>query len=115
MNIVQLLHKLSVISNVEVIIALLPEALRLADPSPRNSLLQRLQRIGQRCAVGLAQQKMDMFWHDHIAINVELVVAPHPFQCPLEGLAAGVGREQLSAVVTAEGDEMTLRTVVKAP
>jgi hypothetical protein len=48
MNVTQLLHKLRVISNVEIVVPLLPEMLRIANQTPRYSLLQRLQRTGQR-------------------------------------------------------------------
>jgi hypothetical protein len=40
MNISKLFHKLRFIPNIEIIIALLPERLGLADQSPRYSLLQ---------------------------------------------------------------------------
>jgi hypothetical protein len=48
MNITQFLSKLLVVSNVEIVIPLLPEMLRAADQAPRYSLLQRPQRICQR-------------------------------------------------------------------
>jgi hypothetical protein len=43
-------------------------------------LLQRLQRTGQRVLLRFAEQKVNMFGHDYIAINVESVTTPHPFQ-----------------------------------
>ncbi len=55
MNIAQLFHKLRVISNVEIVVPLLPEMLRFANQTPRYSLLQRLQRIGQRILLWFAE------------------------------------------------------------
>src|SRR6202795_1956280 len=56
MNIAQLLYKLRIISNVEIVVPLLPEMLRIANQTPRYSLLQRLQRIGQRIFFRFAEQ-----------------------------------------------------------
>jgi IS1 family transposase len=38
--------------------------LRIADQTPRHSLLQRLQRIGQRILSWLAEQEVNMLRHD---------------------------------------------------
>jgi len=48
MNVAQLFHKLRVISNIEIVIPLLPEMLRVANQPSRYSLLQRLQRIAEQ-------------------------------------------------------------------
>ena len=58
MNIAKLLHKLRVISNVEIVVPLLPEMLRIANQAPRYSLLQRLQRIGQRSLFCQANRRL---------------------------------------------------------
>ncbi len=55
MNVAQLLHKLPVISNIEIVVPLLPEMIRIANQTPRYSLLQRLQRIGQGVLLRLAE------------------------------------------------------------
>src|ERR1700675_899692 len=55
MNIAQLLYKLRIISNVEIVVPLLPEMLGIANQAPRYSLLQRLQRIGQRIPLRFAE------------------------------------------------------------
>ena len=103
MNIAQLFHKLRVISNVEIVVPLLPEMFRIANQTPRYSLLQRLQRIGQRVLlrfaerVGIptqaktglewatvlwrfAKQEVNMLGHDYIAINAKPETAPHALQ-----------------------------------
>jgi hypothetical protein len=45
MNVVELLDKLSVIANVEIVVALLPEMVGVSDQTPCYSLLQGLQSI----------------------------------------------------------------------
>jgi hypothetical protein len=51
---------------------------KIRDQTPRYSLLQRLQGIGQRVLLRFAQQQVDVLWHDYIPINAEPVTAPHP-------------------------------------
>jgi hypothetical protein len=105
MNITKLLHKLRVISNVEIVVPLLPEMLRIANQTPRYSLLQRLQRIGQRILLWFtkqegwpiqarcwlewgssiagrirlwfAEQQVNMLWHDYVPVNLKPETAPH--------------------------------------
>src|ERR1700692_694698 len=107
MNIAQLFHKLRVISNIEIVVPLLPEMLRFANQTPRYSLLQRLQRIGQRILLQFAEpgwpiqavfwlewgsstggriplrfakQEVNMFRHDDVPVNLKPESAPHPLQ-----------------------------------
>ncbi len=70
-NIAQFLHKLQIISNVEVVVPLFPEML-----APRYALLQRLQRIGQRIPLRFAEQEVDMLRHDYVPVNMKLEAAP---------------------------------------
>jgi len=112
-NIAQLLHKLRIISNVEIVVPLLPEMLGIANQAPRYSLLQRLQLIGQRISFRFAEQQVDMLRHDYVPVNVESVTAAHSLRRRLEDSAACVCCKQATAMVTAECDEMTLATVVK--
>jgi hypothetical protein len=63
MNISQLLHELSMIPNVEVVVALLPEVLGFANQPPRNSLLEGLDGIGERSVCFLpTQAKRRLEW-----------------------------------------------------
>ena len=48
MNVSKFFHKLAMIPDVEVVVALLPEVLGFADQSPRNSLLEGLDDIRER-------------------------------------------------------------------
>jgi hypothetical protein len=77
--------------------------LRIANQSPRYSLLQRLQRIGQsvllwfakpdgwpirarfwlewgNSQVRFAEQEVNMIRHDYVPVNLKPEAAPHPFQ-----------------------------------
>jgi hypothetical protein len=56
---------------------------------------------------------MNMLRHDHIRVNVESVVTPHPLQGSLKDSPAGVRRKQSAPMVATESDEMTLPTVMK--
>ena len=80
MNIAKLFHKLRVISNVEIVVPLLPEMLRITNQTPRYSLLQRLQRIGQRFLLWFAEQEVNMLRHDYVPINLKPETAPHALQ-----------------------------------
>ena len=107
MNVAQLLHKLRVISNVEIVVPFLPEMLGIANQAPRYSLLQRLQRIGQRIPLRFAEhgwpvqavfwlewgssiperiplwfteQEVNMLRHDHVPVNLKPEAAPYALQ-----------------------------------
>ena len=45
-----------------------------------ESTVDAPQRIGQRIPLRFAEQEVDMLRHDYIAIDVESVTTPHPFQ-----------------------------------
>jgi len=114
-NIAQLLNKLRIIANVEIVVPLLPEMLRVPKQAPGYSLLQGFEGIGERVvlrpggllkpdsglsgaarrpggpfkpdfglsgAARFAEQQMNMLGHHYIyiAINIEYVTTPHPFQ-----------------------------------
>ena len=87
MNIAQLFHKLRIISNVEIVVPLLPEMLGIANQTPRYSLLQRLQRIGQRVLLRFAepvgiptQAKTGLEWATVRTVNAPFAPFPlNPF------------------------------------
>ncbi len=110
MKVAQLLHKLRIIANVEIVVPLLPEMPRVPNQPPRNSLLQRLQSIRQSIqlrfanrgwpiqarfwleweSLWFADQKMNMLRHDDIPVNEKPVATPHPLQGQLEDASAFV-------------------------
>ena len=55
MDVVELFDKLCMITNVEVVVALLPEMFCISDQTPCDSLLQRFQGIRQCVARRLTQ------------------------------------------------------------
>ena len=126
MNIAQLFHKLRVISNIEIVISLLPEMLLptqaktghewatyVCNQTPRYSLLQRLQRIGQCIPLRFAEQQVHMLRHDHISVDLKVEGVPYALQGRLKDSSSCVGGEQRAAMVAAEGDEVTLTTVLE--
>jgi hypothetical protein len=60
MNVSQLLYKLTLIADIEIIIAFLPNMLRLGNQSPRYPLLQGFQRVGQSALPQLAEQQVNV-------------------------------------------------------
>ncbi len=80
MNVPQLFHKLRVISNIEIVVSLLPEMIRGANQTARHSLLQRFQRIGQRISFRFAEQEVQMLGHDDVPVNLKPETAPHALQ-----------------------------------
>jgi hypothetical protein len=81
MNIPQLLHKLWVIANVEIVV-----------PCQSNVGIlpaSRFQRIGQRIPLWFAEEEeVNMLRYDYVAVNLKPVTAPHPLQGCLEDSAA---------------------------
>ena len=154
MNVAELLHKLRVITNVEIVVSLLPEMLGDGWPiqarfwlewvalnqTSRDSLLQRFDcicegvrlrftapvEIPTQAKIRLewatilfttlsrfAQQQVNMLGHDHVAVNAQSVTATHSLQGYLESSAACISDKQMTAMVTAESDEMTLTAPLK--
>jgi hypothetical protein len=52
--------------------------------------------------------------HDDVGVNTQSEIAPHAFECRFEDTHACIGSEQLVTVITAEGYEVALPTVLKA-
>jgi len=86
MNISKLFQKLRFVPDIEIIVALLPEILRLANQSARDSLLQRLDRVGESMLPRFAEQQVNVFGHDHISVDAKLEAAAHAFERGLEDL-----------------------------
>ncbi len=122
MNVVELFYELRMIANVEVVVALLSEMGGFSDQTPRYSLLQRLESIGERAVVPLAEaveiptqantglewatfefewaavvrlalEQMNMLRHDHISIDIESVAVAHALKSIFKDSSARVGRE----------------------
>jgi len=93
MDISKLLHKRTFIADIKIIVALLPEMLRLADQSSRYPLLQRFQRVGERALPRLGKQQVNVLGHHYIAVDAESETASHTLQRSLEHLFGDRSRE----------------------
>ena len=67
MNLSQLLHKLRMVAEIEVVAALLPEVISRADQSSRDTLFERLDRACEPVALRFADEQVDVLGHDDIA------------------------------------------------
>src|SRR5579863_2354241 len=108
MDVTKLLNELLMVSDVEVVISLLPEMVITGEQLPRNSLFQRFQSIGECLPLWFAQQKVDVLRHNHVSIDAKSKLPPDALQCSCEHSAARVCRQKGTAVITAERHEMAL-------
>jgi hypothetical protein len=125
----ELLYKLLVITNIEIIIAPLPEVIGISDQMPRHSLLQRLEGIGERAllgvptqakiglewatvGVGLADEDVNVLRHHDVAVDAKAEVAADAFESVLEHSTARVVDKEGSAMITTKRYEMTLPGVL---
>jgi len=74
----------------------------------RHSLLQRLECIGKRAVLGLADKQVNVLRHDHISVNAKPVTSPHTFQRGLESPHGGIRSEERLPVITRECHEVTV-------
>ncbi len=114
MNISKFFHKLRFIPNIEIVVALLPEMLGFTDQSPRYSLLQRLDRVGEIVLLRFAEQQVNVFGHDYITVDAKFESEAHTLERSLENLFGDGRRERETTMVTAEGDEVSLPGRVKS-
>ena len=112
MNVSQLLKKLVVIVDIEIVIALLPEMFRFADEPSRDALLERLDRVGEGAALRLAEQQMNVLGHDDVSEDAHFVSTPDTFQRGRKCLLRFGRVEERASLITGEGNEVrTLRLV----
>ena len=72
----------------------------------RHDLLQHLDGDRQAALLRLAYQQMNVFGHDHIAEDTQIIPAAHPLQCLLEDATRLRAAQQRSPAITTEGDEV---------
>jgi hypothetical protein len=114
MDVMELLHELLMIANVEIVVALLPEMIGVSNQTPRYALLQGFEGIRQGVPFRFADQKVDVFRHDNVSIDAHAETAAHALKRALKHLSARAIREEGMAVVTTESNEMALSGVVIA-
>ena len=108
MNIPQLLHKLPMVADIEVVVSLLPEMLVFSNESARDSLFQRFNCVRKCFPLRFTQKQMHMLRHDNISVHAQIVAAPDTFQCHFEGLPVDIRYEQMPTFIAAECNEVGL-------
>jgi hypothetical protein len=86
MNVSKLFYKLTLIADIEIVVAFLPEMLSFPDQSPWYALLQRFQRVSKSALPRFAEQQMNVFGHNNVTVDAKLETASHTLQRGLECL-----------------------------
>ena len=71
MDVTQLLLKLSMTANIEVVVPLLPKMLRITYQASRYALLERLDRVCEGCSPWLIDQQVDVLGHHDISVDAK--------------------------------------------
>jgi hypothetical protein len=108
----QLLHALSFGVDIEVVIPLLPEGPFAA--MERYRKLDGLERLGQGSVAGFAEEKVDVFGHDDVAVEDEAVSAAHEFKGACKGVPRGVCVQIGPARVAGECHEVQIAGLLVA-
>jgi hypothetical protein len=107
-DITQIFHELSMIADVAIVVALLPEVLRFANQAPRNALLEGFERIGERSPLWFAEEEVNVFRHDDVSVDAQIEGEPDTLEREFENLLWRVLGEGWMTVVATERDEVTL-------
>jgi len=113
MHVLELLDRLFMVPDIEVIVATLPESYvtRFLEFS-RYLLLQHLQDNGELEIAGFADQQMHVFGHDNVTRYNEAVLLPHLFQLLLEDAISGSRFKQRLPSITTEGKKVEIASVL---
>jgi len=106
-HIAELLGSLLWVSDIEVVVACLPEVqfCRLLQ-NFRSALFQYLQRCCERRGTRFSDEEMYVLGHESVSGDDELKMLAHSIELVLEdGVSAG-SREKRKPVITTEGDEV---------
>ncbi len=87
---------------------------RSIDQSPRHALLQRLERISERSLLGFADQQVEVFWHDNVAIDPQLETPSDALKRNFKCMLCQCIGERLSATVAAECYKMGLPRLLES-
>jgi hypothetical protein len=85
-DVVQLLIKLIMVADVEVVVSVLPEMRSIANVFSGDALLKRLDSDGERFDVWLAEKQMHMIRHHYISVDAEMEAASDPLESFKKGL-----------------------------
>ena len=108
MNVVQLLDSLAFGKDVEVVEAQLPETRAGVRDGARCSLLEDLHGERGISDVGFADQQVDVFGHDDVSEDDELVFLADFFENAQDESASGRFGKKWNASITTEGKEVEM-------
>jgi hypothetical protein len=109
MDVTEFLDELAFAENVEVVIARLPERV-FGTKGERSGygLFQGLHYFREGSALGFVDQHVDVFGHDYVSVDTEVVVLAGSFQGRFEGVAGLRSVEVWATGVTTESQEVKL-------
>jgi hypothetical protein len=131
-HVAQILHALPLGPNVEIVEAFLPDVsvFERAAPEPElarmagdadlvedaggDALLENLHHGGERAAIGFAEQQVDVFGHDDVAVNDETVTLASFFEDGEEEITIAGVAEKRAALVATAGNEVEVVVAVVA-
>jgi hypothetical protein len=112
-HIFQLLGRLGVAPNVEIVIAPLPKLGLFGSLQLSGGLLfQNLDCQGEWRFAGLAHQQVNVLGHEHVSRHHEFIAPPHPFQFSLEDAIALSICQPWQSSIAAKGEKMKLRRLL---
>ena len=91
MNITKLRDELPVVTDIEIVITFLPEMRGVADQPARHALLQRLESVSKRVTLGLADEQVNVLWHDDVSVDAKSEAAPNALKSRLASAPRKVG------------------------
>jgi hypothetical protein len=106
MNIAELLDEFAVGEDVEVVVAALPELRTTALETLGRLVLEHVQGDREWVELGLAQEKVDVFRHQDVSEDVELMPGPKLFEFFEEGGSRAIVVKVRQSAVTTEGEEV---------
>jgi len=108
----ELFHKFPVREDIEVIITRLPELGSLTFEKFGGLPFQYAKSLMQLFAPGLTQKQMDVFGHENVSEEIELVPLPDVFEDVKEDSARMIGIQIRQAAMTTEGKEVVMAFVL---
>ena len=104
-DVAKLIHERLICSYVVILIALLPKRSDSAEVSNDRDL-QCLNHLSDSSNLGLRNQQVDMFWHQHISVNAKAIVEAHTLKRVQKGQTDRFVGKSWSAVKTTKSNEV---------
>jgi hypothetical protein len=77
-------------------------------------LLQHLDNDSELTSLRFAHYQMDVFWHDYVSRDVEVIPSARAFENFDEGVSGLGSAKERIAMLTAEGDEVETMRLLEA-